>query len=60
MWFHAYTIKREMKKCKSIDEKLNKLIDLQMEGKLKKKDVVKNISKYNDTTIKRVFTSFLK
>ena len=37
MWFHAYTVKRELKKCKSYDEKLNKLVDLQMNGKLSKK-----------------------
>ena len=43
MWFHSYTVKRELKKCKSYDEKLNKLIDLQMNGKLSKKKINKDL-----------------
>tara|TARA_R100000664_G_C2687156_1_gene92732 strand:- start:348 stop:527 length:180 start_codon:yes stop_codon:yes gene_type:complete len=57
MWFHAYTIKKELKKCKSVDEKLNKLINLQMDGKLKKKDF-KGIKKYNNTTLQQYFKQF--
>ena len=48
-----------MKKCKSVDDKLNKLINLQMDGKLKKKDVRKNIKNYCDIKIQKLFNSLL-